>query len=78
MSAGLLLMDRDSVYPEHRHPPSEMYVVVAGQADWRFGGASDYVPVPEHGILMNERNDLHGLKTSGSPVLALWVLYDEL
>ena len=55
-----------------------MYVVVAGQADWRFGGASDYVPVPEHGILMNERNDLHGLKTSGSPVLALWVLYDEV
>jgi len=77
VSAGLLLMTSESFYPEHTHPPSEMYLVVAGQAEWRFGGATEYVPVAPMTILMNEPNDVHGLRTSDEPVLALWVLFED-
>ena len=73
--AGLLYLDSHQCYPEHRHPPQELYLILAGDADWRYGGSSEYVPRPPGSVLYNHPQDLHGIKANQSPLLALYVLW---
>lgn len=76
LSVGLSVVGPNSAYPEHRHPPVEVYLVLGGTAQWRFGGSEDYVPVAPGHTLSNNSNDLHGIRTGDEPVVALWVLFD--
>lgn len=75
--AGLLLMAPDQRYPEHSHPPAEIYLVLHGTSSWMFGGSTDYVEVEPGGLVMNNPNDMHGVVSGDEPLLALYVLIPE-
>jgi len=73
--AGLLYLDSGYSYPEHQHPPQELYLILSGHADWRYGGSSGYVPVAPGKALYNHPMVLHGIKAGATPLLALYVLW---
>lgn len=73
--AGLTVLDANSVYPMHNHPPSEVYLILGGEADWRFGGAEDFVTLGTGGIVHNNPNDWHEIRTSAQPTIAIWFLW---
>ena len=60
-------------YPDHRHPPEEIYVVLS-DGQWR--QASD----PWHepgigGLVYNPPNVVHAMRSTERPLLALWFLW---
>jgi hypothetical protein len=71
--AGLMYVDAGQVYPEHNHPPRELYFLVSGTAHWRFGGNHDYRAVTAGNILLNFPWNWHGLKAGHTPLLALYL-----
>lgn len=73
--AGLLYLDSGQRYPEHQHPPQELYLILTGNAEWRYGGNTDYQPRPPGSVLYNHPGDLHGVKAGPTPLLALYVLW---
>ncbi len=74
VAAGLMYVDSHQVYPEHNHPPDEMYFLISGTARWRYGGHHDYRSVTAGNILYNHPWNWHGVKAGATPVLALFLL----
>lgn len=75
--AGLLFTAPNEGYPEHSHPPQEMYIMLDGTGSWRFGGNSDYFEVPSGQTIYNNPRDTHGVGGERSATLSLWVLWGE-
>jgi hypothetical protein len=72
---GVSLMAPHTRYPDHRHPPEEIYVVLSDGL-WR--QASD----PWHepgigGLVYNPPNIMHAMRSTERPLLALWFLWTE-
>jgi quercetin dioxygenase-like cupin family protein len=72
---GVSLMAPHTRYPDHHHPPEEIYVV-ASDGQWR--QASD----PWHepgigGLVYNPPNIVHAMRSTERPLLALWFLWTE-
>ncbi len=72
---GVSLMAPHTQYPDHRHPPEEIYVVLS-DGQWR--QASD----PWHepgigGLVYNPPNVVHAMRSTKRPLLALWFLWIE-
>jgi uncharacterized protein involved in type VI secretion and phage assembly len=72
---GVSLMAPHMRYPDHRHPPEEIYVVLS-DGQWRH--ASD----PWHdpgigGLVYNPPNVVHAMRSTERPLLALWFLWTE-
>jgi hypothetical protein len=72
---GVSLMAPHTRYPDHRHPPEEIYVVLS-DGQWR--QASD----PWHepgigGLVYNPPNVVHAMRSTERPLLALWFLWTE-
>ena len=72
---GVSLMAPHVRYPDHRHPPEEIYVVLS-DGQWR--QASD----PWHepgigGLVYNPPNITHAMRSTENPLLALWFLWTE-
>jgi uncharacterized protein involved in type VI secretion and phage assembly len=72
---GVSLMAPHMRYPDHRHPPGEIYVVLS-DGQWR--QASD----PWHkpgigGLVYNPPNVVHAMRSTERPLLALWFLWTE-
>jgi quercetin dioxygenase-like cupin family protein len=72
---GVSLMAPHMRYPDHRHPPEEIYVVLS-DGQWR--QASD----PWHepgigGLVHNPPNVVHAMRSTERPLLALWFLWIE-
>jgi hypothetical protein len=72
---GVSLMAPHIRYPDHRHPPEEIYVVLS-DGQWR--QASD----PWHepgigGLVYNPPNVVHAMRSTERPLLALWFLWTE-
>jgi len=70
---GVSLLAPHTQYPDHRHPPEEVYVVLSG-GQWR--QASD----PWHepgigGLVYNPPNIVHAMRAMERPLLALWFLW---
>ncbi len=72
---GLLLLDKHHSYPLHQHQPQELYLVLSGEADWRFGGSEDFKRLVPGDVIYNHPNDMHGVIAGNEPVLALYVLW---
>lgn len=72
MAAGLLMFGPDVVYPEHRHAAEELYVPVAGSADFLMPDGS-WRPVESGGIVHNAPWVSHGIRTDAQPVLIAWL-----
>ena len=73
--AGLLLVSNNQKYPLHQHSPQELYLILSGEADWRYGGSDDYRRLVPGDILYNNPNDIHGVNTNNEALLALYVLW---
>ena len=74
-TAGLLYLDPELAYPEHRHPPPELYLTLSGTGSWRYGGSTEYRVVSAGNLLYNHPLDLHGVRSSETPLLALFLLW---
>ena len=77
LGVGILALGPHAEYPLHQHPPSEVYLVLTGDADWRHGGAEDFKTVTAGSTLSNSPNDLHAVQAGSDPLFALWVLFTE-
>lgn len=72
---GLLLLAAGATYPEHSHPPQEVYVPIAGGGEWRFGGSKDYRQLLADELAYNHPNDRHGIVAGDEPLLAMYILW---
>ena len=74
-TVGLLYLDPHLAYPEHNHPPPELYLTLSGTASWRYGGCDSYRVVSAGNLLYNNPFDLHGVRAEDTPLLALYLLW---
>ena len=69
---GLSLMAPDLTYPDHDHPPEEVYIALS-DSDWRQNANPWHAP-GIGGIVYNPRNIVHAMRSRSSPLLAIWCL----
>jgi len=70
---GVSLMAPHRRYPDHRHPPEEIYVVLS-DGEWRQEGN----PWHERGsgdLVYNPPNIVHAMRSAERPLLAVWFLW---
>lgn len=70
--AGFSLVAPGVTYPEHNHPPEEIYLVLSGGEWWQTGGAW-HAPGPG-GIVHNPPGIGHAMRGTSVPLLAIWFL----
>lgn len=71
--AGLIYVDLEKTYPEHNHPPSELYFLISGAANWRWGGNDNYQSITAGNLIYNHPYNWHGVRAEANPVLALYL-----
>ena len=69
---GVTLMAPGVRYPDHDHPPEEVYLVLS-KGEWRQGAGSWFSP-GVGGSLYNEPGITHAMRSSDTPLFAFWVL----
>ncbi len=72
LRVGVSLVAPYTCYPDHRHPPEELYLALTG-GEWRQDMGPWFEPEPG-GIVFNTSNILHGMRAGAEPQLALWCL----
>ena len=70
---GVSLMAPHTQYPDHRHPPEEIYVVLSG-GQWRQAVTPWHEP-GIGGLVYNPPNVVHAMRATERPLLALWFLW---
>lgn len=69
---GLLMLGPATLYPPHRHPAEEIYIPLAGTADWQRGDAAWQRVAP--GIAIHHPSGIpHATRTGGQPLVALYL-----
>jgi hypothetical protein len=69
---GVSLLAPDTRYPDHRHPPEEIYVVMS-PGEWRQESKPWHEP-GFGGLVYNPPNIVHAMRSMEQPLLALWFL----
>jgi quercetin dioxygenase-like cupin family protein len=69
---GVSLMAPDLQYPDHRHPPAEVYYSLS-PGSWRQGDGP-WVTPGIGGLIYNPSNIVHAMRSSSAPLLAIWCL----
>lgn len=69
---GISLVAPQTEYPDHRHPPEELYLALT-PGEWRQDLGPWFEPGPG-GVVFNTSNILHGMRAGAEPQLALWCL----
>jgi quercetin dioxygenase-like cupin family protein len=72
VACGLLMFAPDTEYPQHRHEAEEIYVVLAGCAEWR-AGTEDYREEPPGAVLHRRPLVPHATRMGAEPMLALYL-----
>lgn len=70
---GVSLLAPHVTYPDHRHPPEELYAVLS-PGSWR----QDAKPWHEPGlggVVYNHPNVVHAMRSTDAPLLAVWCLW---
>lgn len=70
---GVSLMAPCVRYPDHRHPPEEVYVVLSA-GEWRQGDGPWHEPGPG-GLVYNPPGIVHAMRSGKTPLLAIWCLW---
>ncbi len=70
--SGISLVAPGITYPEHDHPPEEIYFVLSG-GEWWQAGAVWRGPGPG-GIVHNPPGIKHAMRGTSVPLLAIWFL----
>lgn len=67
---GLTLIGPETLYPAHRHPAVELYLVAAGTATWTLDGVSrDH---PPGAFILHPSQAIHAMRTHAGPLLAIY------
>jgi hypothetical protein len=69
---GVTLLRPHTTYPDHQHKPEEIYLALS-QGHWRQGNGPWHTP-GLGGLVYNPSNVMHGMKSLGEPLIALWCL----
>ena len=72
IALGLSLMAPRIRYPDHSHPPDELYLVLSG-GEWRRGD-EDWVEPGIGGTVRNQPGVVHAMRSGERPLLAIWAL----
>ena len=70
---GVSLMAPGTRYPDHQHPPEEVYVVLS-PGEWRQGNGP-WIEPGVGGIIYNPPNIIHAMRSGSAPLLAAWCLW---
>jgi quercetin dioxygenase-like cupin family protein len=70
---GVSLLAPAVQYPDHRHPPEEVYVALTA-GEWRQGDGPWHEPGPG-GLVHNPPNIVHAMRSGKTPLLAIWCLW---
>jgi quercetin dioxygenase-like cupin family protein len=70
---GVTLMAPHIRYPDHDHPPEEIYVSLAGGAWWN--AAMDWTAPGVGGLIYNPPGIRHAMRADEEPLLAIWCLW---
>ena len=73
--SGISLVAPGVTYPEHDHPPEEIYLVLSGGEWWQAGGTW-HGPGPG-GIVHNPPGIRHAMRGTNVPLLAIWFLLPD-
>lgn len=69
---GATVMAPHVVYPDHSHPPEEVYIALSRGEWWNAG--MDWTEPGPGGIVYNPPGILHAMRSHDAPFLALWFL----
>jgi hypothetical protein len=69
---GVSLMAPDILYPDHSHPPEEVYVAFTDGAWWN--AAMDWTEPGPGGLIYNPPGILHAMRSGPKTFLAVWLL----
>ena len=69
---GFLLLGPGTHYPPHAHAAEELYLVLAGTADWQ-KGAEPWLPVPPGSTIHHTPHLPHAMRTTAEPLLAMYL-----
>lgn len=70
---GVSLVAPHITYPDHHHPPEEIYVVLS-PGEWKHGG-SDWFAPGYGGLVYNVSDTIHAMRAGPEPLLAIWCLW---
>lgn len=73
LQVGVSLMAPGRQYPDHRHPPEEIYLVLS-QGAWRQEDGPWHEPGPG-GVVFNPPDVIHAMRSADDPLLAIWCLW---
>jgi len=77
LALGVLLLGPGTHYPVHRHPAVEIYVVAAGEAEWR-KGEEVWQRRPPGSIIRHESMVPHATRSLTDPLLAIYLWRGDL
>jgi quercetin dioxygenase-like cupin family protein len=72
VEVGVTVMAPHTLYPDHDHPPEEVYVALSPGEWWN--AAMDWREPGPGGIIYNPPGILHAMRSHAQPLLALWFL----
>ena len=77
LALGVLLLAPRTCYPPHRHPANEIYIALAGRAEWRIDEGPWVARAPGEAI-RHPSMAIHAMRTDEEPLLAAYVWTDHL
>lgn len=72
IACGVLLLGPHVTYPSHAHEAEEIYLPIAGLAEWQ-RGAAPFAPVPVGQAIHHPAWMPHAMRTGGQPLAALYL-----
>jgi hypothetical protein len=74
ISCGVLVLGPDTFYPPHRHEAEEIYLPLAGTAEWQQGDDAASWRRRSPGILIHHSSEEpHAMRTGEQPLLAMYL-----
>jgi hypothetical protein len=72
VAGGFLILGPKIEYPDHHHVAEELYVPLAGNAEWRKGDGA-FLPRAAGEVIHHPSRGNHAMRTAAEPLLALYL-----
>jgi hypothetical protein len=69
---GIMLLGPETLYPPHRHPAEEVYLVLGGTAEWQRGGEAWRTRLPG-AVIHHAPGLVHATRTRDEPLLVAYL-----
>jgi dimethlysulfoniopropionate lyase len=78
ISCGVLVLGPNTFYPPHRHEAEEIYLPLAGTAEWQQGeDAASWRRRPPGILIHHSSEEPHAMRTGEQPLLAMYLWRSE-